>query len=102
MLRGHIKLDAGTTLQSVICSGCCILCGMEHECTIEQVLDQPTYGGNDYEDGGTWSNPNPNPNPDPNPNPTPNPNQDGARHMPNPNPNPNQGGARPRWRRRRE
>ena len=37
VLRGHIKLDAGTTLQSVICAGCCILCGMEHECTIEQV-----------------------------------------------------------------
>ena len=37
VLLGHIKLDEGTTLQTVICSGSCICCGAEHECTIEQV-----------------------------------------------------------------
>ena len=51
VLRGHIKLDEGTTLQTIICSGKCICCGQPGlECTIGQVLEQSTYGG-DYEDG---------------------------------------------------
>ena len=52
VLLGHIQLTQTTTLQTVLCRGECICCSSLHEATIADVLDQPVYGGNDYEDGG--------------------------------------------------
>jgi hypothetical protein len=52
VLLGHIILSPETTISSVICEGRCICCGKAHSATIADVLYQPTYGGNDYEDGG--------------------------------------------------
>jgi len=52
VLKGHIKLLEGTSLDTVIYTGRCICCSASHEATIGAVLDQPVYGGNDYEDGG--------------------------------------------------
>ncbi len=52
ILLGHIILSPETTISNVVCEGRCISCGKAHSATIADVLHQPTYGGNDYCDGG--------------------------------------------------
>ena len=52
VLMGHIVLSEATTLDTVVFRGRCICCSAPHTATISDVLHQPVYGGNDYEDGG--------------------------------------------------
>ena len=52
VLMGHIVLSEATTLETVVFRGRCICCSAPHTATISDVLHQPVYGGNDYEDGG--------------------------------------------------
>ena len=52
VLLGFIQLGEKSSLQDVICEGSCFGCSSHQSATIADVLDQLTYGGNDYEDGG--------------------------------------------------
>ena len=53
ILMGHIKIDESSTKDTVIYEAPCCNCGEDGlECTIKNAMDQSTYGGCDYEDGG--------------------------------------------------
>ena len=63
LLDGHVQLpppladeaaDRAACLAVVVCSGGCCACSRGLEATLADVLDQPPYGGCDYEDGGEY------------------------------------------------
>eukprot|EP00563_Minutocellus_polymorphus_P012797 CAMPEP_0181065516 /NCGR_PEP_ID=MMETSP1070-20121207/24775_1 /TAXON_ID=265543 /ORGANISM="Minutocellus polymorphus, Strain NH13" /LENGTH=697 /DNA_ID=CAMNT_0023145901 /DNA_START=183 /DNA_END=2276 /DNA_ORIENTATION=- len=53
ILMGHIKIDKSTTKSTVIHTASCCNCGESGlECTIGDAMEQVTYAGLDYEEGG--------------------------------------------------
>ena len=51
---GHIKVDKSTTRDTVIHKASCVNCshGKNLECTFGNAMNQSTYAGGDYEEGG--------------------------------------------------
>ena len=49
--NGHVKLCTEGGLKQVLHEGSCHGCSARVVCTLEDALDQPCYGGDDYEDG---------------------------------------------------
>lgn len=47
--KGFFSID---NLDEIVFSGSCLCCEKTLSCTLRDVLDQPDYGGGDYEDGG--------------------------------------------------
>ena len=53
ILMGHILIDESTTKSTVIHKATCCQCGGKGlECTLGDAMEQSTYAGLDYEDGG--------------------------------------------------
>ena len=52
VLRGHYRLDESITSDTVLYEGQCHCCTKTLKMTWGEALDQPTYAGLDYEDGG--------------------------------------------------
>ena len=47
--KGRLSLEKG--LDAIVFSGKCMECSKTLPCTLRALLDQPDYGGNEYEDG---------------------------------------------------
>lgn len=59
IINGHVRLLPSSEdpqgilgLDQILATGRCLICSKELSCSVRDVLWQPDYGGNDFEDGG--------------------------------------------------